>query len=88
MQLRVNIFFKTIYEYMNINNFLKKHLLKIIGIPVGMLGGFLYYYYIGCNSGACPITSNPYISIIYGGLMGYLVFDLFKKKESKTNEQN
>lgn len=69
-------------------DFIKKHILKIIGIPVGMLGGFLYYYYIGCNSGTCPITSNPYISIIYGGLMGYLVFDLFKKKEKKTDEQH
>ena len=69
-------------------DFIKKHLLKIIGIPVGMLGGYLYYFYIGCSSGTCPITSNPYISVIYGGLMGYLLFDLFKKKESKTNEQN
>jgi len=68
-------------------DFIKKHILKIIGIPVGMLGGFLYYYYIGCNSGTCPITSNPYISVIYGGLMGYIVFDLFKKKEKTTNEQ-
>jgi predicted membrane metal-binding protein len=73
---------------MNFTNFLKTHLLKIIGIPVGMLGGYLYYFYIGCSSGTCPITSNPYISVIYGGLMGYLIFDLFKKKESKTNEQN
>jgi len=68
-------------------DFIKKHLLKIIGIPVGMLGGYLYYYFVGCNSGACPITSNPYISVMYGGLMGYLVLDLFKKKEKTTNEQ-
>lgn len=77
--------FITLQTYMD---FIKKHLLKIIGIPVGMLGGYLYYYFIGCSSGTCPITSNPYISVIYGGLMGYLLFDLFKKKEKKTtNEQ-
>jgi len=68
-------------------DFIKKHLLKIIGIPVGMIGGYLYYYFVGCNSGTCPITSNPYISVFYGGLMGYLFLDLFKKKENKTNEQ-
>lgn len=73
---------------MNFTNFLKTYLLKIIGIPVGMLGGYLYYYFIGCSSGTCPITSNPYISVIYGGLMGYLLLDLFKKKENKTDEQH
>lgn len=65
--------------------FIKKHFLKIIGATVGMTGGFLYYYLIGCNSGTCPITSNPYISIIYGGVLGYLLFDLFKKKEVKDH---
>lgn len=67
--------------------FIKKHLLKIIGVIVGMTGGYLYYYFVGCNSGTCPITSNPYISVIYGGVMGYLVFDLFKKKEVKDHAE-
>ncbi|MBP6610058.1 MAG: hypothetical protein KA206_03115 [Paludibacter sp.] len=71
---------------MSIKNFILKHLLKIVGIVVGMLGGFLYYFYIGCSSGACPITSNPYISVVYGGLMGYLIFDMLKKKEKTSNE--
>ena len=52
-----------------------------------MTGGYLYYYFVGCNSGTCPITSNPYISVIYGGVMGYLVFDLFKKKEVKDHAE-
>lgn len=64
--------------------FIKKHFLKIIGTVVGMIGGYLYYYFIGCSSGTCPITSNPYISILYGGVMGYLVFDLFRKKEKEN----
>ncbi len=63
--------------------FLRKNRLGLIGIVVGMLAGYAYYYYIGCQSGTCPITSNPYISIIYGAILGYLTFDLFKKKEVK-----
>ncbi|WP_041620330.1 DUF6132 family protein [Paludibacter propionicigenes] len=63
---------------------LKKHLLKIIGLLAGGAGGFLYYHFVGCASGTCPITSNPYISVIYGALMGYLLFDMFRKKEPKT----
>jgi len=34
--------------------------------------GFAYYYFIGCASGTCPITSNPYIATAYGGLIGLL----------------
>jgi hypothetical protein len=41
-----------------------------IAVFTGGLGGFLYYYFVGCASGTCPITSNPYISIIWGGLIG------------------
>jgi hypothetical protein len=66
--------------------FITKHILKIAGITTGALGGYLYYYFIGCNSGACPITSNPYISILYGALLGYLIFDMFKKKEKKDEQ--
>lgn len=68
--------------------FLQKHLLKIAGIVTGAIGGYLYYHFVGCQSGTCPITSNPYISVIYGALMGYLLFDLFKKKETKEDGNN
>lgn len=66
------------------NDFVKKHILKIVGIPVGAIGGYLYYYFVGCASGTCPITSNPYISVVYGAIMGYLIFDLFKKKKQEN----
>lgn len=65
--------------------FISKHILKIAGITLGGIGGFAYYYFVGCASGTCPITSNPYITVIYGALMGYLLLDMFKKKEHGTN---
>lgn len=71
-----------------IKDLLNKHLFKIIGIVLGAIGGYLYYYFIGCSSGTCPITSNPYISVIYGAVMGYLLLDLFKRKENKTDGSN
>jgi len=67
------------------NVFFKKHLLKIIGSAVGAAGGYAYYHFVGCASGHCPITSNPYMSMLYGALLGYLLFDMFKKKEHGTN---
>lgn len=35
--------------------------------------GFAYHKLVGCSSGACPITANPYISTLYGALMGFLI---------------
>ena len=69
-------------------NLFKKYLIQIIVTSVGAVGGFLYYYFIGCSSGSCPITSNPYISIVWGGVMGYLLSDIFKKKETKADGSN
>ncbi len=69
---------------MKINiDFLKK---RILPVAIGLLGGYAYYYFIGCNSGNCPITSNPYLSIIYGGVMGLIFAMPGKKKEEQKSE--
>jgi uncharacterized protein YcfJ len=44
-----------------------------IGAVVGGLLGFAYYRFVGCSSGGCPITSNPWISTSYGAVMGALL---------------
>jgi hypothetical protein len=44
-----------------------------IGIIVGGVAGFLYWKFVGCTSGACPLTSNKFISIAYGALLGSLL---------------
>jgi hypothetical protein len=49
----------------------------IIGLVVGGIAGFAYYKFVGCASGTCPITSNPYVSTIYGALMGALGSNVF-----------
>lgn len=61
-------------------------IISIIGIITGGLGGYWYYAKIGCVNGTCPITSNPFISVIWGALIGYLLFDLFKLKASKQKK--
>ena len=45
----------------------------IAGVCIGAAIGFIYYKVVGCSTGTCPITRNPYISTIYGGLLGALV---------------
>jgi len=50
---------------------------------VGVLAGYAYFYYIGCRTGSCAITSNPYMSMAWGGVLGYLLPDFFVKKDKK-----
>jgi hypothetical protein len=35
--------------------------------------GFGWHRLVGCRSGACPIWANPYVSIFYGALFGFLL---------------
>ncbi len=45
----------------------------IIGIIIGGGVGFLYSRFVGCKSGLCLILRNPYLSTLYGALLGALV---------------
>lgn len=44
-----------------------------LGIIIGGIIGFLLYYFVGCKSGSCAITSNPLSSIIMGTILGFLI---------------
>ena len=65
-------------------NWIVRNKLYGIGGVVGALAGFLYWKYIGCLTGTCAITSNPFRSTVYFALMGALVFGMFKKEQKKT----
>jgi hypothetical protein len=61
----------------------KKWIKKILLVAGGSIAGYAYYYFIGCNSGACPITGNPVISTLYGALIGGILAIDQKKKSEK-----
>jgi len=52
----------------------RPQLKRMAAAVAGGIGGFAYYYYVGCASGTCPITGNPYISTLYGAAVGFLLF--------------
>ena len=60
----------------------RKNNYTIIGIVTGAIAGFLYWRYWGCTNGKCLIQSNPYIMSAYGGLLGGLIVNLFKKQST------
>ena len=62
----------------------KAILITGIGIVVGAIAGYIYYFYVGCTSGTCAITSKPLNSTLYGALMGGLVFNMFVKSPKKS----
>jgi len=59
--------------------------LAAIGLVVGAIGGYIYYIKVGCASGTCAITSNPWMSTAWGGAFGYLIFDMFNQKKKKES---
>jgi hypothetical protein len=72
-------------------DFLRKNRLPLIFGIAGATGGFLYWRFVGCLSGTCPIQSVWYWSTLWGGAVGYLAGDMIKdfliKREKKRNER-
>lgn len=60
---------------------IKNYWTYILGAAVGALGGYLYWMYIGCSTGTCPITSSATLSTIYGTVLGSLIGGMGKGKE-------
>jgi hypothetical protein len=58
---------KTVKEFFKSWYFWK----PFLGIIVGGLGGFLFFYFVGCKTGSCAITSNPVSSILMGSFLGF-----------------
>ena len=48
-----------------------------IGSVVGGGLGFAWQRFVGCSTGACPLTKSPLISSLYGMVVGALVASSF-----------
>jgi Family of unknown function (DUF6132) len=79
-----NTFYSLIINLKTIMKYLK----WIVGIIAGASVGFAYWYFIGCNSGSCAITSSPINSTIYGGVMAVLLINAFSGNRKQNTENN
>ena len=63
---------------------MNKLTIRILLIGLGVLAGFTYWFFYSCDHG-CAITSNWFLTSLFGGIFGYGISDFFidSKKESK-----
>jgi hypothetical protein len=73
-------------------SFINKYKITLIFIIIGAIGGYLYWYFIGCDSGSCAITSKWHNTAIYGSIFGYLIGDSInpatRKKQNKDQVES
>ena len=61
----------------------------VIGaVAGGLVGYFVLYRLIGCSSGSCPMTANPYLSTIIGIVMGLLVAGIVASPTGTGDAEN
>lgn len=68
-------------------NSTQKYKSILIGVAIGAVLGYAYYYFVGCQSGTCAITSNPINSTLYGALMGGILGSPSKQKQQQKTEK-
>ncbi len=56
---------------------------------IGAAGGYAYYYFIGCASGTCPLSSNAWIMTGYGAMLGATISPFAStRKRPEPNADN
>ena len=70
---------------MDIKEIFKSKRIQIIFLLIGAIGGFLYWRFVGCNSGTCVIKSVWYWTTLWGAAVGYLVGDFIGDFVQKRN---
>jgi phage shock protein E len=67
----------------HVQSVMMKWLRRILPVLLGAAGGYAYYHFIGCASGTCPLTSNPYITTAYGSIIGALLIPRSMNREKE-----
>ena len=64
-------------------NLVLKYKFDLAEVLVGTVAGWCYWYFVGCASGTCPITSSPLNSSLYGAMMGGILGSMFRKEKNQ-----
>jgi hypothetical protein len=68
---------------------IKKYRIQILFTLIGIIAGYLYWHFIGCTSGSCPIFSRWHLTMLYGGFLRLFYWryakQLFGQKKAKQS---
>jgi hypothetical protein len=42
----------------------------LFGAVIGAAIGYVLYRFVGCKTGTCPLTANPWTSMLIWGIIG------------------
>ena len=60
--------------------------INLIGIVLGGIGGVIYFLNADTINGTFPITSNLYLTILWGALIGFLLADILYQSTKKRKK--
>lgn len=69
-------------------NLIIKYKAELMGVVLGAIAGWSYWYFVGCASGSCAITSNPVNSSLYGAFTGGILGSMFKKTNKDESKKS
>lgn len=69
-------------------NLIIRYKAELIGVAIGAIAGWSYWYFVGCASGSCAIASSPVNSTLYGGFMGGVLGSMFKKTNKDESKKS
>ncbi len=66
-----------------VRHWYKNNLVRVAtGVALGLVAGWLYYTFVGCSSGTCPLTSSATSTMLFMGAMGGLM--AYEKPKPKS----
>lgn len=65
----------------------KRWLLPLALTMLGAAVGYLYYWKVGCATGACPIAASPWRSMLYCGAIGFLASVVVAPEKRRQTEE-
>lgn len=63
-----------------------KYKAEVVGVVLGAIAGWCYWYFVGCSTGNCAITSSPVNSTLYGACMSGILGSMLKKSEKQDRK--